>query len=723
MLQEVVKWIGKSLGLLGLAVLLALLGPVSVALAQAQATAVQLSDEQVNQIVKAVTSAVLNDLKPSAQVPAPPAASPPPAPAPSPEAASAEEIADFLEQKQFEFIEQLGATMRAYPALADGVGSIVERIDGGPKGRSTLAFLGFVAAIIAGAAALAYGATAAARRLLPGSEATDRPASVAQTVRRAGANLIGLAVFWTVVSYMAGKFFQKLGMQGTVGQWMLISAGHFALYYTLLLIWFRPAEPDYRIVPLDGTDTRLAMRLFMAVLAVVVLRSWINIPIASQMSGPVISAGLLINNLMFVTSFFAAALPARDAVRRWLESTAIGNRLTPLRRWLAANWLVLAGSGVLLVSAVHAYGAVTGRVSVVSGLTRTVQAVVAMVLVCALVEFVGRRSGQTDQTARRGAPKLPGLVSKLLRVLILLGAAIYFIKLWAVDALQIMTHAQWGRLADVAIAPLAALFAGYLAIAYVNYYAVRYLATTPVAVTSINENGDLVSKADGTSRLRTLIPIIRISANVLIIIMIALLVLSELGFNITPLLAGASVIGLAISFGSQTLVKDIVTGVLFLAEDAFRIGENIVCGSSSGTVEGFTLRSVRLRHADGQIFTVPFGQIGEIVNFSRDWATVNFTMSLDREADLDDIRRVTAQVASSLKADFKSRLLDPLKVQGVKDVTDTAIVVQFKFTALPHDPGEIERVARSRLLKAFKENGIALSRPTWFTTGTAAQLA
>jgi hypothetical protein len=95
--------------------------------------------------------------------------------------------------------------------------------------------------------------------------------------------------------------------------------------------------------------------------------------------------------------------------------------------------------------------------------------------------------------------------------------------------------------------------------------------------------------------------------------MISLLVLSHLGFNITPLLAGASVIGLAISFGSQALVKDIVTGVLFLAEDSFRIGEYIVCGNSRGPVEGFTLRSVRLRHQDGQIFTVPFGQIGEIV--------------------------------------------------------------------------------------------------------------
>ena len=189
--------------------------------------------------------------------------------------------------------------------------------------------------------------------------------------------------------------------------------------------------------------------------------------------------------------------------------------------------------------------------------------------------------------------------------------------------------------------------------------------------------------------------------------------LSHLGFNITPLLAGASVFGLAISFGSQALVKDIVSGVLFLAEDSFRVGEYIECGKSSGTVEGFTLRSLRLRHQNGQILTVPFGQLGEITNFSRDWSTVKFNMSLDRDVDLDDVRRVTKTVAADLKTEFKDRLLEPLKLQGVKDVTDTAMVVQFNFTTLPLDPREIERTARSRLLKAFKEKGIALSRPAW----------
>ena len=317
-----------------------------------------------------------------------------------------------------------------------------------------------------------------------------------------------------------------------------------------------------------------------------------------------------------------------------------------MRRWLAANWFGIAGCSVMLLSAIHAVGAVTGHNGVATGLNGTVRTVIVMVLVCAFVEFVGRRSDRADQLAKRAIPKLPGLVSKMLRVFVVLGAGIYFVKLWFVDALQLMSPERWSAIASYAVEPLLAICGGYLAVSYINYLAARYLAMHPTAAVTLNDDGTPVAKADGSSRLRTLIPIMRITSIVIIIVMISLLVLSHLGFNITPLLAGASVIGLAISFGSQALVKDIVSGILFLAEDSFRVGEYIECGKSIGTVEGFTLRSLRLRHQDGQIFTVPFGQLGEITNFSRDWSTVKFSMSLDRDADLDDVRSVTKTVSA-----------------------------------------------------------------------------
>jgi len=196
---------------------------------------------------------------------------------------------------------------------------------------------------------------------------------------------------------------------------------------------------------------------------------------------------------------------------------------------------------------------------------------------------------------------------------------------------------------------------------------------------------------------------------------VTLVVLSGLGVNITPLLAGASVVGLAISFGSQTLVKDIVSGIFFMADDAFRVGEYISCGKVKGTVEGFTLRSVRLRHQSGQLHTVPFGQLGEITNFSRDWTTVKFTINLDREVDLDRIRDITTKVSAKLNQDeeLASQLLEPLKYQGISDITDNAVIIAFKFTARPINPSEVEREAKRHLLYAFREAGIALARSSF----------
>lgn len=700
-----------------LALAVGLVLPMAVAMAQEQAPApAQISDEQVKQIVQSVTDAVLKQMQAGKPPAGQPAATKPSSDledTAKPIGVIEEGIASFLQYEESRLIADFATAFESFPSLGREVASIVRRLDYRPQGLGPLGFLGLIAGLYLLAAAVGYAATFIAARLLPGTPPQGGPAGVGEVLRRGFANLLGFGAFVLVTSIASHTLFKGVDMQSQVGRWLLMGGAQFALFYAVFLIFFRPAESAYRIVPLDGADARLAMRLFCIVIGVVVLRSWILVPMNDRQPERVIAAALLVNNFLFVSSFFLAAWPARGAIRRWIENTTMGRRVSAPRRWLAAHWFGLAGFSVLLLSIIHALGAVTGHNSVVTGLTGTVRTVLVMILVCAFVEFIGRRSERADQVAKRAIPKLPGLVSQMLRVFVVLGAGIYFIRLWFVDALQLMSPERWSHFASYAVEPLLAVCGGYLAVSYINYLSARYLALHPVVAPALNDDGTPVSSTDSSSRLRTLIPIMRITSIVIIIVMISLLVLSHLGFNITPLLAGASVIGLAISFGSQALVKDIVSGILFLAEDSFRVGEYIECGNSKGTVDGFTLRSIRLRHPDGQIYTVPFGQIGEIINYSRDWARVKFNMSFDREVDLDDVRAVVKKVGEGLKADFKDRVLETLKVQGVKDVTDNAIVVQFLFTSLPRDPGEIERAARSRLLKAFKDEGIALAGRSW----------
>ena len=119
--------------------------------------------------------------------------------------------------------------------------------------------------------------------------------------------------------------------------------------------------------------------------------------------------------------------------------------------------------------------------------------------------------------------------------------------------------------------------------------------------------------------MRTLLPILRNILFIVFLVMAALMALSAMGVQIAPLIAGAGVVGVAVGFGAQTLVKDVISGIFYLLDDAFRVGEYIISGSYKGTVESFSLRSIKLRHHRGYLYTVPFGSLGAVQNMSRDW--------------------------------------------------------------------------------------------------------
>ena len=131
------------------------------------------------------------------------------------------------------------------------------------------------------------------------------------------------------------------------------------------------------------------------------------------------------------------------------------------------------------------------------------------------------------------------------------------------------------------------------------------------------ENPD--AAAYGLTRLETVLPLIRAVGGVVLFVLAGLAILAELGVNILPLIAGAGVVGIAIGFGAQTLVKDIISGIFFLIDDAFRKDEYIDIGQCMGTVEKLSIRSMQLRHHDGALNTIPFGEITQVANYSRDW--------------------------------------------------------------------------------------------------------
>ncbi|WP_225773100.1 mechanosensitive ion channel family protein [Inquilinus sp. Marseille-Q2685] len=224
------------------------------------------------------------------------------------------------------------------------------------------------------------------------------------------------------------------------------------------------------------------------------------------------------------------------------------------------------------------------------------------------------------------------------------------------------------------------------------------------------------------ARLRTLLPILKNVLFVVLAVMAGLIALAALGVEIGPLIAGAGVVGLAVGFGAQTLVKDVISGMFFLFDDAFRIGEYIESGSIRGTVEGFSLRSLKLRHHRGALHTIPFGSLDKITNYSRDWVIDKMTVSVTYDTDLDKIKPIVKQVGKELAADpeFAPHILETLKMQGVEQFGDYAIQIRLKMMTRPGEQFVIRRRALAMIKKAFEANGIAFAVPTVTVAGGGA---
>lgn len=216
------------------------------------------------------------------------------------------------------------------------------------------------------------------------------------------------------------------------------------------------------------------------------------------------------------------------------------------------------------------------------------------------------------------------------------------------------------------------------------------------------------------ARLRTLLPIIQNIMFAVILIMALLMILSSIGIQIGPLIAGAGVVGVAVGFGAQTIVKDVISGVFYLLDDAFRVGEYITSGKYMGTVESFSLRSIKLRHHRGPLFTVPFGELGAVQNQSRDWVTDKFNITVGYDTDIDKARKLIKKIGLELATDpeFAPWVIEPIKMQGVKEFGDYGIVLRMKVTMKPGGAFAMKRKFYLLVNKAFKENGIELPVPT-----------
>ncbi len=336
----------------------------------------------------------------------------------------------------------------------------------------------------------------------------------------------------------------------------------------------------------------------------------------------------------------------------------------------------------------------------------------AIVLTQRGVNFV-LRPGSEDA----GRPTIPAVtiavIDRGIRMILILAAAYLLARVWGLN-MQSMQDSDTTTtlilrgLINVVVIALAADFGWSIIKAMIE----RKLGIEiPHAV--IGEE-DVQALDPHQARLHTLLPIIQNILLALIIVMAVLMMLASMGIQIGPLIAGAGVVGVVVGFGAQTIVKDVISGVFYLLDDAFRVGEYISSGSYRGTVEGFSLRSVKLRHHRGPLFTIPFGELGAVQNQSRDWVTDKFNITVGYDTDIEFARKLIKRIGLELAEDpeFKPWVLEPIKMQGVQEFGEYGIILRVKATTRPGGAFGMKRKFYVRLRQAFKEQGIELPFPT-----------
>lgn len=216
----------------------------------------------------------------------------------------------------------------------------------------------------------------------------------------------------------------------------------------------------------------------------------------------------------------------------------------------------------------------------------------------------------------------------------------------------------------------------------------------------------------GRSRARTLLPLLRTTVLIILVVIVSLMVLSEIGLNIAPLLAGAGIAGVAVGFGAQALVKDLITGFFILLEDTFAVGDMVDVGKGHvGVIEAMSIRNFRLRDVAGIVHTVPFSEVTTVLNMSRDFAYVVCDAGVLYREDPDRVIEAMREAGKELAEDKKWShfVLAPLEILGVERFTDTAMVIRARLKAAPPSQLELGRELNRRIKKAFDQRGIAMA--------------
>ncbi len=227
------------------------------------------------------------------------------------------------------------------------------------------------------------------------------------------------------------------------------------------------------------------------------------------------------------------------------------------------------------------------------------------------------------------------------------------------------------------------------------------------------ESGSELDSREIEKRLDTLLGILRSIVKVIIWLMMGMLFLREVGIDIAPIIAGAGIVGLAVGFGAQELVRDFISGFFMLLENQIREGDVAIVNGTGGLVEHVGMRTIVLRDLSGVVHVFQNGKVNTLANMTKNWSGIVFDIGVAYKEDTDKVVEVIQHVAEELRAepDFNNKILEPIEIFGVDGFGDSAVIIKARFKTKPIEQWAVGREYRRRLKKAFDEQGIEIPFP------------
>ncbi|MEM7193408.1 MAG: mechanosensitive ion channel family protein [Pseudomonadota bacterium] len=542
-------------------------------------------------------------------------------------------------------------------------------------------------------------------------------------------DVLGVVAYGIVSAVVIRSFYPE----GTIMNQLveIFTVGIFGgwLAYVICRFFFAPSRPDLRICrTTDERAWKITVSFSLTAAFIVTMHNifYLFIQVGETYYDGynyMRTLGYWMNISIYIVAAFAIWIN-RDALSEILlenkkrVSLVMGEEAPENLSWFAAHWPKIA---VLLILAKYLLVELVVNNSDVAVYSTSAVYITFIVIflwpgIDANVSlFVGKGVTAAEDETPAAAKARRNMQSGLLRVgrVLVVGVVFYALaSLWGLNIMDLANSGLGAKAAGTLVEFLLIVLIAYISWELVSAFVGYWLAAESGSTEDAADEGGGEIGGVGLSRTATLLPIIKKTAQVLIVIVSIIMVLDNWGVNIGPILAGAGVVGLAIGFGAQTLVKDIVSGLFFLADDAFRVGEYIDVGGTMGTVEKISLRSLRLRHHRGLVHTIPYGEIPKLTNYSRDWVIMKLRFRVPFETDINKVKKIFKSIGADLLNDpvLGDDFLEPFKSQGVAEVDDNGMVVRGKFMAKPGKQFMIRKEVYVRVQKAFEEAGIPFAR-------------